>query len=363
MNTEQIRELFPNDIDQVADLHRQSGIGDAPRELTRLCDYYKTTFLDSPWHNPALSSLVCCDANGQITGFIGVLSRQMSYNKTPLNVAVAHRFMVNPQQASPLAAIRLMKQFLSGPQDLSISDGANDQGKQFWLGSGGQISWLYSMEWFKPLCPASYFLTIASRKKQSWFRFFLPLCRLMDSVGYCPQRKTPISDGRIEEEILIPEKLLGCIQKFAAAKQLAPIYTIEEFQWLYRFMEQNTMRGKLEGCLLKDACSKIIGCFLYYLKKEGIAEVMLLCADKNKESDVYHCLLNHLRSKKAIGLIGRMVPDFIPAFGKDKVFFKRGSWAMIHSRRPELLESIHSGKVFLSSLEGELCLYAPSHII
>lgn len=361
---EQICELTQDDIPQVADLHQRSGIGDMPCELNHLCDYYRTTFLESPWHNSALPSLVCCDAKGQIIGFIGVLSRQMIYNKVPLTVGVAHRFMVDSGRASSMLAIRLMKRFLSGSQDLSISDGANDQGKKFWLGCGGQISWLYSMDWFKPISPISYFTSVVSRKNHRWLKGFLPMCNWIDRAGLMVFKRfaSRKPDG-LKKERLTPELLLDCIQQFTAVKSLMPKYTADELQWLYRYMAANTVRGKLEGWLWKDQNDKKAGCCLYYVKKDGIAEIMLLCSSKNREAQIYHSLLDELKENDAIGAIGRMDPDFMPAFGEDKVMFKRGCWAMVHSRRPELMEVINSGNAFFSKLEGELCLYAPGHII
>jgi hypothetical protein len=361
---EQIRELTANDITQVADLHQQSGIGDSPQDMGRLCDYYRTTFIDSPWHNPNLPSLVGCDDKNQIVGFIGVLSRQMMYNKTRLNVAVAHRFMVDSRRASPMIAVRLMKRFLAGPQDLSLSDGANDQGKKFWLGCGGQISWLYSIDWFKPILPISYFMSVASRKNHRWLRGLLPIGNLIDKA-YLRFFKGSISQDadELKKEPLTYELLFECIQQFSAAKILVPIYTIPEIQWLYQFMAFNTARGQLDGRRLKDKSGKNVGCYLYYLRDDGIAEVMLLCACKNRETQVYHCFLNELKQKGAIGVIGRIEPDFMLTFGQDKVLFKRGSWAMVHSRRPELMNAINSGNAFFSKLDGELCLYAPGHIV
>jgi hypothetical protein len=307
---------------------------------------------------------VCVDDKDKVIGFIGVLSRHMTYNKAPLNVAVAHRFLVDPQRASSMLAVRLMKRFLSGPQDLSLSDGANDQGKKFWIGCGGHVSWLYSIDWMKLILPMSYCLHVASRKNHRWLASLLPLCKPLDRVGLWLFNRTSLQDTEeLQREPLTPGPLLECIQQSSAVKSLAPVYTRQEIQWLYQFMAANATRGQLEGCLLRDGSAGIIGCYLYYFGPNGVAEIMLLCARKKFEKQVYQHLLVELKGKQAIGVVGRIEPDFMPAFGENRVLFKRGCWAMIYSRRSELLEAVSSGNVFFSKLEGELCLYGPKQIL
>lgn len=361
---EQIRELRYEDIEQIAQLHQISGMGNGLVDPEVNGRYYQEVFLNSPWRSSEMPSLVCCTKKGDIVGFIGVLTRRMRYRSSPLCVAVAHRLMVDSRRASPFAAVRLLKHFLSGPQDLSISDGANDQGKTFWLGCGGSISWLHSIDWFKPLCPASYSLTLASRKWMKNIRFFLPLGRLMDlAFGCMIRRKQTPGESGLRMEKMTPEGLLDCICRCAEAKSLRPDYSLTEIRWLYQFLQQNLCRGRLDGFLLKNGKEEIQGGGLYYLKKDKTAEVLLLCGRPHNQNRVYNTLMDCLHRQKAIGVMGRMLPDFLPAFGEERVLLKRGCWALIASRKSELLNTIQSGDAFLSALEGELCLYAPDQYL
>jgi hypothetical protein len=123
-----VRPFVEADIPQVAELHRRVfQTGDAPSaELERRYRaYLRGIFLDNPWYDEEVSPLVYEDADGSIAGFLGVMPRRMSIRGRPIQAAVSSQFIVEPGRRSTMAAVHLMKTFMSGPQDVSISDEAN----------------------------------------------------------------------------------------------------------------------------------------------------------------------------------------------------------------------------------------------
>jgi hypothetical protein len=57
-------------------------------------------------------------------------------------------------------------------------------------------------------------------------------------------------------------------------------------------------------------------------------------------------------------LCGRLEADFMDELRKKKgLLYNRGFWMLVHSRNPEILQTIRCGDAFVSRLEGEY----PSH--
>ena len=71
--------------------------------------------------------------------------------------------MVDPACKDGAAALGLLEKFLSGPQDISIADEANDTARMVWQGLGGQTAYLYSMRWTRPLRPFAYFMSLLKK--------------------------------------------------------------------------------------------------------------------------------------------------------------------------------------------------------
>src|SRR5581483_7581848 len=94
-----------------------------------------------------ITSLVFEENSGEITGFLGVVPRPMSFNGRPVRAAISSQFIVAPARRSTLAAVKLLQAFVSGPQDLSIADEANDASRKLLGSLGGSTALLYSLYW------------------------------------------------------------------------------------------------------------------------------------------------------------------------------------------------------------------------
>jgi hypothetical protein len=87
------------------------------------------------------------EENGRISGLYAVLPRQMLFRGRPIRVAVGCQFMVDPDRRHSLTALQLVKACLSGPQDLTLTNGGSDTSRCTWIGIGGTAPLLYSLHW------------------------------------------------------------------------------------------------------------------------------------------------------------------------------------------------------------------------
>lgn len=72
--------------------------------------------------------------------------------------------MVEPGQHRSLTALQLAKECISGPQDLTLADGAHDLSRRIWIGIGGAAPPLYSLHWTRPLRAARYVLSLLEER-------------------------------------------------------------------------------------------------------------------------------------------------------------------------------------------------------
>src|SRR5258708_7922095 len=104
-----------------------------PQEI--LSKHFQKIFFDNPWHDPELPSFVYQDS-GTVLGLLGVMSRPMLMKDRKVRAAVTHHFMVEESNRTSLAGVMLVRRMFQGPQDLSLTDGANDTTRRIWEALG-----------------------------------------------------------------------------------------------------------------------------------------------------------------------------------------------------------------------------------
>src|SRR6185437_15338764 len=104
-----------------------------------LAEYFDQIFFSGPLADDQLSSYVYVDQFGRIGGFMGVVPRRMLFGGRTLRVAVGTQLMV-AAHCRGLAARRLARALIQGPQDLTISDAVNGAGRSVWASVGGRTS-------------------------------------------------------------------------------------------------------------------------------------------------------------------------------------------------------------------------------
>src|SRR5262249_205032 len=152
--------------------------------------------------------------------------------------------------------MRLLQRFLSGPQELSIADFANEIGRKVWDGLGGKTSHIHSLQWVKLLRPGACALSSAEAKLPS-FRRLSPIPRrpgqLSDArLGRMGPGRFHISTPDLLHSELDDQTLLALISQFGAFYSMRPEYDLLSLSWLIRRAEKINRRGKLRKIALRD---------------------------------------------------------------------------------------------------------------
>ncbi len=359
-----IRNLTEKDIPLVASLYHkvnQTNGGAYPQpSLKQIGEGFDEVFLRNPWRDENLSPLVCDDGNGAILGFIGVSPRRMAIRGRSILAAVSAHLMLEPGRQLELTGVRLLRQFFSGPQQLSIADLANETGRKVWAGIGGQTSYIHSLEWVKTLRPSARAVSLAAGKIRLLPKLSSiahPIVRLSDTIlARISPHRFRFAPPDLIPKFLDDDTLLACISEFSAFYSLRPEYDEFTLPWLIRRAESVKLSGELCKIALHDNSGAIAGWILYYLKPRGSSEVLQMCARRGSEGAVLDYLFHHAWSNGSESITGRLDPRLLPALSIKACYLNCGeNWVMIHTRDPEILQAIDRGDVFLSKLEGEWC--------
>ncbi|MBO0720969.1 MAG: hypothetical protein J2P41_09105 [Blastocatellia bacterium] len=358
-----IRAFEKVDIPKVSEMFRRLLLGDEPSRrslpLSALQDYFSQIFFHSPWYDPAIPSLVYQDDEGKIIGFLGVVPRRMIFQNNPITVAISFHFMVEPESRSSLAGIHLLKTFFSGPQDISLTDGAGDVGRKVWEMVGGVTVPLYSQRWMRILRPSRQALGLLSRNKliSTVSALISPLADFTDStIAHFMPRYFPSANGAEEEELNV-ETFLKELPQFSRGLAIQPCYDEDTAQWVFDNAAQMKYYGRLYKILVRNAKKEVNGWFIYYLKEGDTGIVLQLAARKGAIAEVLDHLFWHAKRKGAAAVSGRAIPRYSRELSEKHCFFQSlGGYFLIQSRNAELLHAIQRGDAFMSMLEGELVL-------
>lgn len=349
-----IRQFEHKDIEQVANLHRSVFKIENVGPLDRYHSYFCKQFL--PNDEDSLPSLVCETEHGRILGFLGVAVRHFSFGGRKITAALSSQFVVHPEARHRWTGIHLLREFLKGPQDLSFTDEANDLSQKIWVALGGSVSTLQGIYWIVPLRPIRL---ACYRYVPEWMATALGstaniLDRLVSSLPDSPFRNTkPV----LRAEPLSTAAMLTCLNEVTPQFQLRPHYDCESLDTLIACAAEKACHGSLRKILLRDKQNHIAGWFLYHCKPGALAEVLQIASREDCHLDVVEHLSADARAHGALAVVGRLEPGLAePLANRFCLLFRRKCAMLVHSRFPEILCAIHSGRAFISRLEGEWCL-------
>lgn len=349
---DRIRPFRHGDIPAVIEIRQQAFRHSVRTSTGDLASYFAHTFLDGPWTDPTLPSLVHLDDTGLVNGFVGVVPRRMRYEERTLRVVVPTQLMVRPGSPSG-SGLRLVRAIFEGPQDLTISDVANDAARRLWERVGGHTSHLHSLQWTLPIRRVRYALGRLSRFPlgRAVNYTLRPVCALLDRMHADPPRQR---GGPLTTERFDPPRHVALLNEIAASWPLHPVYESAMLAWQLEETARRPEQGPLEAYLVRDAFGHGIGWFIYFANRGGIGEVVQVVAHPGEQEKVLGLLESHARGAGVVALSGRMEPGLADLFAARGIGFTRtGPWFLTHARDPRLYAVVLHGEGLLSRLEGE----------
>jgi hypothetical protein len=351
-----IRTCTADDMPAVARMFQRAfrdPSADTPRSLEL---YLRELFLEHPWRDPETASRVYVGADGNVHGFIGVLPLRMSFHGRPVRAALASSLVVDNPAANPMAGARLLRSYLSGPQDLCVSETSNPTALGMWERIGGRPIAEYSMEWLRPLRPVGLGVGLLEERVPA-ARMLRPVAALADRAlarlapglaWRVPAAPRIYSDADVDDEALIEH-----IPQLAAHYALRPEWDRASLSFFLRHAAQKGRHGTFHRRMVYGRNKAPVGCYLYYGQPRRIAWVLQILALPEAVDAVVVSLLNHAERQGSVAVRGRTQPHLLEPLLRNRcVFFQRSS-TTVYSSNADLLSAIRTGDAFIIGLAGE----------
>ncbi len=353
----EIRPLVQDDLPQVASLYEQVARSGSTTAPPGLAAYFEDMLFGDPWADPEIPSLVYV-VDGTIKGFLGSSVRRFVLDGRPARMAVSGQLVTDPGVRSQAAGAFLVKEYLAGSQDFTVTDTASPDAQRLWEGLGGWTAHLHSVGWVRVFRPWRFGAELRARRRnaESVPEPIRPVLSGLDAVSgrVAPGRLGAPAAGTRSEE-LSPGAVAEHLPAVAGRLRLRPAYEDERFlDWLLPELARVRKRGALVARLVHGADERVRGWYVYYLPEGGIGQVLQVVAGDRGVDDVLDDLFEDAHARGASAVQGRVEARLLgPLSRRHCVLHASGYLALVHSRRDEILGSIQSGQALVTRLEGD----------
>ena len=348
-----IRPVDRQDLPAVARLFEETFLSRDPAGSAPLASYLGEALFEHPWRDPGLSSLVSVDEGGRVGGFIAVFPLKLLVNGAPVRGALAGTLMVERPADNPFAGARLLRSFLNGPQDISLSESANETSRGMWEKLGGETAMLYSMEWLRVFRPAGFALAVGERRSAA-AKLLRPLARGFDAlagrVRANPLRLAPGHSVGVEAGI---DDLIDLIPRFASSYAMRPDWERTSLTAFLTHAATKERHGALFRRVVCGSDGAPVGVYLYYGQPRGIGFVLQILARPGAGEAVVDDLLADAMGRGLVALRGRVQPELAGILLRRRAVFLHAASTLMHSRHQELLAPIRTGDALITGLAGE----------
>lgn len=349
------RALTDSDVPTVAGLFqrvlRKSGKPATPALET----YMSNLFLRGPDHDPEIHSHVHVDDDGTVNGFIGVLLLPMVVDSRAVRGALCGTLMVENHVRDPFAGARLMRAFLAGPQDISLTETANDVSTAMWRKLRGTVLPDHSLEWLRLIRPAGF---VVAASAVGPIRIFAPLARPVDALirrraSSWAHLAAAIPDGTLASvdasDSETVDLLLTLTERFAAR----PTWSKEGLARMVAESKSKANYGAMVRRKVIGRDGSPIGLFLYYGDPGRIGRVVQVLFRPGQAGTVIDSMLAEAARRGLVALRGRALPALLEAMLGRRFVFLHASSSIVHARDAALLEPFVAGKAFFNGFAGE----------
>lgn len=357
-----IRPLERDDLPQVASLYQVVMRSGARVAAPRTEAFFARTLLDHPWADPEIPSLVQSNERDEVIGFLGSHTRRLRFDGERVRAAYVGHLMAAPQAGRrPVGAI-LLRKFLGGPQELSITDTAAEPTRRMWVALGGRLAHLSGITWTRVFRPGRLAgeLLWQRRGHDTPGRLARPLSSALDAMAARVAGDVlRVEPPRSSAVPLTSASLLDGLSSLADSLRLHVDYDEEFLDWTFAELDRLEGRGRVVGCLVR-ADDRALGWYVYLLRAGGVSQVLQVAAGEGGAGAVLDHLFHHAQTSGAAALHGRVEPRLLESLTRRKCLLIDRGRTLFHSRRPELVSTATSPDAFLTRMDGEWWSAPPS---
>lgn len=355
-----VRFFEPEDIPAVAGLFfktfRNSKAASTEPSAALLAQI-RQIYFETPWYDPDIRSRVFVDDDGVVRGFIGANVVPMEFEGRRLRVAYAGALAVEDASRHPLAGARLVRSFLSGPQDISVTETANSTALRMWMKQGIALDTAYSLNWLRILRPASSVTSILQRKFPA-ARFLAPIARGVDHVmtRLLSDRFRPVVDTsprRLSFETVEREIFDAAALQLKDLYPLRPSWDATSLEWFSRHASVKRNYGEPRYRLARGRDGQPAAAYAYFRRRDDFAWMLQSLVTPQQAADLIDDILVDAYDFGCAGIRCAAQPWLHAAMMSRKGIFLSRIYFLAHARDKTLLQPFHAGQALASGLAGE----------
>jgi hypothetical protein len=321
-----------------------------PEDLVR---FFRSVFVAALKPGQPSASRVFVEADGRLTGFVGVLPDRFLIDGRQVDVAVVGSLMVESPDRNPLAGARLVRAVAGGGQSLTLSETANPISQRLWEKMGAEAIPGYSLEFLRVIRPAGFAVEVLRRKVKA-ARFLHPIARLADRLA-----ARLVADGvgpdthHTDREVALGEAA-DLLLLLTADRRMRPDWDRAEVLRRLEEAAPKDLLGTFVHRALFDRREIPVGLYLYHVRHQGIAQVLNLVARPGHEAELVARLIDDATARGAVAIKGRAEPAVTNAFGARNTVFVHRASLIVHGRDRSLFEPLRSGDALATGLAAEI---------
>lgn len=357
----EIRPLRESDIPSVANLFQRMLRKSRNPASPSLERYLKSVFLAGPDQDPEIVSQVHVRDDGVVSGFIGVLPLPLLFNEKPLRGAICGTLMVDGHEQDPFAGARLMRAFVAGPQDISLTETANDVSTAMWRKLRATVLPDYSLEWLRIIRPAGFCVEMAASATRA-ARLLAPFAKPLDALVRRRAAEEPRwtdvpTRGRAGNAVTTKEAddetTTELFAQFTSGFAIRPQWRPESLRRMVSESRRKALYGEMVRRVVTTPGGRPSGLFLYYGDPGRIGRVVQILAAPGQTGAVIDSMVNHAAESGIVALRGRTQPTLLDAMLGRRFAFVHASSSIVHARDPALIEPFRCGNAFFNGFAGE----------
>lgn len=342
--------LTEEHLPAIADIFLEQEGTAITRRKDRAASYLADLYLDAPYVDPEFPSLVAVASDGEVEGFLGVMPGWIRFCGRRMRYAASGPLLTRVARRSKAPGAFLIRAFLAGTQDLSLTDGCNERAWRVFSALGGQVVGLPSTRWVRPLRPFRTSGWFAAQR----FQRGRSLPSILGGIDHVASRRLIPPPVETIGTRLSAADLISAATSLEPQFRVVPEYSEVVLAWKLQHMARTTAKGTLRCVLVANTKGRSLGWLVYHLQLGGICRVVQLgTAPKTARSVVAHLMRDAYDAGGGV-VYGRIEPHFRAALRDEPIVLRPASPLMvIHSDNDQLKAAIHGGGAFLTRLEGE----------
>jgi hypothetical protein len=314
--------------------------------------FLRATLLDHPWADPELPSLVALDDDGAVVGFIASQPRRMLLGDRPVRAVLCSHLVVAPEARTSTVAVQLLRRLLSGPQELTFSDTAEEIVVRLWQTLRGDVDHMRALDWALVLSPARWAGAVARTLRGGRpGRDLVPVGALpLQAAGArLVARAHPAPDPEVRSEPLGIADAVEQLPVVTRGVRLRPDHDEAHLAAVLDLMERS---GERVVRRLVRRREQALGWYVYAIRR-GVARVVAVMTSARAVEAVVGALVDDARREGAGLLTGRAEPLLAEPLAQRMAVLGYARRPLLHTRDEDIRAALLSGSAVLPRLDAE----------